>query len=135
LSGGHDIAAEHIYRRFERRRLNLIELIPHVTALRVHDSSADADPATSNIPKPKVLLQPQIRGDFAELLQRGFSVLDDFLGENVWVGEIVRHFEAFVSEPENVEAGSLAVNATVWYFSRRSREKFRMSPFPASLRV
>ncbi|HJX10029.1 MAG TPA: hypothetical protein VJ733_05960 [Candidatus Binatia bacterium] len=35
----------------------------------------------------------------------GQDVIDDFLGENVRVGEIVGVFEAFVSEPEDVEAG------------------------------
>jgi predicted ABC-type ATPase len=54
--GGHDIAAEHIYRRFEHSRLNLIELMPQLTALRVYDNSADADPATGKIPKPKLVL-------------------------------------------------------------------------------
>ena len=44
--GGHDIAAEHIHRRFEHSRLNLIELMPRLTALRVYDNSADADPTT-----------------------------------------------------------------------------------------
>ena len=54
--GGHDIAAEHIHRRFQHSRLNLIELIPHLTALRVYDNSADADPATGKAPKPKLVL-------------------------------------------------------------------------------
>ena len=54
--GGHDIAAGHIHRRFEHSRLNLIELMPHLTALRVYDNSADADPATGNAPKPKLVL-------------------------------------------------------------------------------
>lgn len=54
--GGHDIAAEHIHRRFEHSRLNLIELMPHLTALRIYDNSADADPATGKTPKPKLVL-------------------------------------------------------------------------------
>jgi predicted ABC-type ATPase len=54
--GGHDIAAEHIHRRFERSRLNLIDLMPHLTALRVYDNSANADPATGKTPKPKLVL-------------------------------------------------------------------------------
>ncbi|MEX0805320.1 MAG: AAA family ATPase [Candidatus Binatia bacterium] len=54
--GGHDIAAEHIHRRFEHSRLNLIELMPHLTALRVYDNSAAADPATGKTPKPKLVL-------------------------------------------------------------------------------
>ncbi len=54
--GGHDIAAEHIHRRFEHSRLNLIELMPKLTALRVYDNSANADPATGTPPKPKLVL-------------------------------------------------------------------------------
>ena len=54
--GGHDIAAEHIHRRFQHSRLNLIELISHLTALRVYDNSANADPATGKTPKPKLVL-------------------------------------------------------------------------------
>ena len=54
--GGHDIAAEHIHRRFQHSRLNLIELMPQLTALRVYDNSADADPATGKTPKPKLVL-------------------------------------------------------------------------------
>ena len=53
---GHDIAAEHIHRRFDHSRLNLIELMPRLTALRVYDNSADADPATGKTPKPKLVL-------------------------------------------------------------------------------
>ena len=55
--GGHDIATEHIYRRFQHSRLNLIELMPHLTALRVYDNSADADPATGKTPKLKLVLR------------------------------------------------------------------------------
>jgi hypothetical protein len=44
------------------------------------------------------------------LFEGGFEVIDDFLGENVGVGEIVRVFEAFVSEPEDVGAGFVAAD-------------------------
>ena len=55
--GGHDIASlEHIHRRFDHSRLNLIALLPQLTALRVYDNSADADPATGKTPKPKLVL-------------------------------------------------------------------------------
>ncbi len=59
--GGHDIAAEHIRRRFEHSRLNLIEIMPHLTALRVYDNSADTDPATGKTTKPKLVLH-MVRG-------------------------------------------------------------------------
>jgi predicted ABC-type ATPase len=54
--GGHDITAEHIHRRYEHSRLNLIELLPHLTALRVFDNSEEADPAAGKTPKPKLVL-------------------------------------------------------------------------------
>jgi hypothetical protein len=49
-------------------------------------------------------------GDLAELLEGGFEVVDDFLGENVGIAEIVGVFEAFVSKPENAEARFVAVD-------------------------
>ena len=54
--GGHDIAAEHIRRRYDHSRLNLIDLLPRIAALRVYDNSAEADPAAGKIPKPKLVL-------------------------------------------------------------------------------
>ncbi|HEY3151684.1 MAG TPA: AAA family ATPase [Candidatus Binatia bacterium] len=54
--GGHAIAAEHIRRRYEHSRLNLIDLLPQITALRVYDNSVDADPAAGKTPKPKLVL-------------------------------------------------------------------------------
>ena len=54
--GGHDIATEHIYRRYEHSRLNLIDLLPRITALRIYDNSAEGDPAAGKIPKPKLVL-------------------------------------------------------------------------------
>jgi hypothetical protein len=43
------------------------------------------------------------------LFEGGFESLDDFRGEKIGIGEIVGFFEAFVAEPENIEAGLLAV--------------------------
>ncbi len=45
-------------------------------------------------------LSTQVIGDFAELFEGGFEVVDDFLGENVGIGKIVGVFEAFVSNSE-----------------------------------
>jgi len=39
----------------------------------------------------------QICGDFAELFEGGFEVVNDFLGENVRIREIVGLLEAFVT--------------------------------------
>lgn len=54
--GGHDIPEEHIHRRYEHSRLNLIELMPHITALRVFDNSIDADPSAGKTPTPLLVL-------------------------------------------------------------------------------
>jgi predicted ABC-type ATPase len=54
--GGHDIAVEYIQRRYEHSRLNLIDLLPRITALRIYDNSEDGDPAAGKIPKPKLVL-------------------------------------------------------------------------------
>lgn len=55
--GGHDIPEQTIRRRFEHSRLNLIQLMPALTALRVYDNSAPADPAAGKTPAPHLVLQ------------------------------------------------------------------------------
>jgi predicted ABC-type ATPase len=54
--GGHDIPEEAIRRRFEHSRLNLIQLLPALAALRVYDNSAEADPAAGKAPRPVLVL-------------------------------------------------------------------------------
>jgi predicted ABC-type ATPase len=54
--GGHDIPEESIHRRYEHSRLNLIELLPHLTTLRMYDNSVDADPVAGLTPKPALVL-------------------------------------------------------------------------------
>ena len=55
--GGHDIPESDIRRRYEHSRLNLIALLPQLTALRVYDNSREADPAAGEVPMPAFLLQ------------------------------------------------------------------------------
>lgn len=54
--GGHDIPEQAIRRRFEHSRLNLIQLLPVLAALRVYDNSVEADPASGKTPKPVLVL-------------------------------------------------------------------------------
>lgn len=54
--GGHDIPEETIRRRYERSRLNLIHILPQLTALRVYDNSVEADPAAGKTPVPVPVL-------------------------------------------------------------------------------
>ena len=63
--GGHDIPEEDIRRRYERSRLNLIELLPVIRALRIFDNSAEADPAGGQTPKPILVLSME-RGKILE---------------------------------------------------------------------
>jgi predicted ABC-type ATPase len=54
--GGHDIPEADIRRRYEHSRLNLIDLLPHLVALRMYDNSTEADPAEGKPPKLTLVL-------------------------------------------------------------------------------
>lgn len=54
--GGHDIPEADIRRRFDQSRLQLIELLPVLTELRLYDNTAQADPKQGQAPKPQLLL-------------------------------------------------------------------------------
>lgn len=54
--GGHDIPEADIRRRYQHSRINLIHLLPALTALRVYDNSREADPAAGKTPVPKLVL-------------------------------------------------------------------------------
>src|SRR6476659_415278 len=55
-AGGHAIPESSIRRRWRHSRLNLIELMPHLTELRVYDNSADSDPKAGKAPQPVLVL-------------------------------------------------------------------------------
>ena len=55
-AGGHDIPESSIRRRWRHSRLNLVQLLPHLTELRVYDNSSDADPAEGHAPRPVLVL-------------------------------------------------------------------------------
>lgn len=54
--GGHDIPEADIRRRYNHSRLNLIHLLPTLTALRAYDNSSEADPVAGNEPMPTLVL-------------------------------------------------------------------------------
>ena len=54
--GGHPIPEADIRRRFDNSRLNLIQLMPKLAALRVYDNSEEADPAKGRTPRPRLIL-------------------------------------------------------------------------------
>ncbi len=56
VKGGHDIPEARIRERYDRSRLNLIQLMPKLTELRVYDNTEDADPDAGFIPEPGFIL-------------------------------------------------------------------------------
>lgn len=54
--GGHDIPKATIRDRYDRGRLNLIQLLPKLTELVVYDNSKEADPHAGIAPEPILLL-------------------------------------------------------------------------------
>jgi predicted ABC-type ATPase len=55
-AGGHDIPEADIRRRYRHSLLNLVQLLPALTELRVYDNSATADPAAGQAPVPVLVL-------------------------------------------------------------------------------
>lgn len=64
--GGHDVPEDAIRRRYERSRLNLVALLPLLTALRMYDNSVEADPADGATPAPVLVLHTE-RGKILNL--------------------------------------------------------------------
>lgn len=54
--GGHSIPEETIRQRYERSRLNLVQLLPSLMTLRVYDNSSPADPEAGELPIPRLVL-------------------------------------------------------------------------------
>jgi predicted ABC-type ATPase len=54
--GGHDIPETKIRERYDPSRLNLIQLMPKLTELRVYDNSQEANPHAGVAPEPKLIL-------------------------------------------------------------------------------
>jgi predicted ABC-type ATPase len=55
-AGGHDIPEAKILERFEKSRLNLVDLMPKLTELRVFDNSVESDLRRGVAPRPRLLL-------------------------------------------------------------------------------
>lgn len=55
-AGGHPIPEEKIRERYGQAQMNLIELMPHVTSIKVYDNSAEA-PADGRVPDPILVLE------------------------------------------------------------------------------
>lgn len=66
--GGHDIPDARIRERYARSLLNLIRLMPKLTALRVYDNSVEADPDTGAVPEPRLIVHLD-RGKLASVCE------------------------------------------------------------------
>ncbi len=58
-AGGHDIPEDDIRRRYRHSLMNLVNLLPVLTELKVYDNSATADPATGKAPQPVLVLHTE----------------------------------------------------------------------------
>lgn len=55
-AGGHDIPEQKVVERWRRSPENLMNLLPHLTELRLFDNSKGRDPKSGVIPPPTLLL-------------------------------------------------------------------------------
>jgi predicted ABC-type ATPase len=65
--GGHDIPEEKIRERYDQSRINLMDLMPNVTELRVYDNSIEADPNAGRAPRPMLILH-MVEGTIIETI-------------------------------------------------------------------
>jgi predicted ABC-type ATPase len=54
--GGHDIPEEKVRARYIASCRNLVRWMPHLSRLTVYDNTVEADPASGQAPKPRLLL-------------------------------------------------------------------------------
>jgi len=59
--GGHNVPEDAANCCYERSRLNLIDLLPLLAALRMYDNSAEADPEDGRTPAPVLVLHTERR--------------------------------------------------------------------------
>ncbi|MGH9680212.1 MAG: AAA family ATPase [Candidatus Acidiferrales bacterium] len=64
-AGGHDIPEAKIRERYDKSRINLLDLMPSLTELWLYDNSAEGDPRRGAAPKPRLLLHMK-RGKIVE---------------------------------------------------------------------
>jgi predicted ABC-type ATPase len=79
-TGGHDIPEADIRRRFDQSRLQLIELLPHLTELRLYDNSHEAAPHQGQAPAPRLILHwtRQPKGDAQAQVVAGLAHTPDW---------------------------------------------------------
>jgi len=71
------------------------------------------------------------------LVKRGFEVLGDFGGDDIRVGEIRRIFQAFIFQPEDVEADLVSLQQARqmdnWLANREVLQALQQFPGPSFL--
>ena len=65
-AGGHGIPEARIHERYDKSRMNLVDLLPRLTELRVYDNSEERDPRKGEAPQPRLLLH-MVQGKIVEL--------------------------------------------------------------------
>jgi len=67
----------------------------------------------------------QLAHHLAELFEGGSEVIGDSFRETIGIREIVRFLQVFVSEPEDIEAGFIAVmsSSLLWTFHQQRLRK------------
>jgi len=80
--GGHDIPEGKIRQRFDSSRLNLIELLPHLTALHVYDNSLPAD--ADGRAEPLLVLEVERGRLLCPVTQEEFAQVPEWAKPIVW---------------------------------------------------
>lgn len=81
-NGGHDIPEGKIRQRFDSSRMNLVELLPHLTALHVYDNSRPAD-ADGQV-EPLLVLEVERGQILCPATQEDFAQVPEWAKPIVW---------------------------------------------------
>ncbi|WP_269790848.1 hypothetical protein [Stenotrophomonas sp. Iso1] len=81
-AGGHDIPEAKIRQRFDSSRLNLIELLPHLTTLHVYDNSRSAN-ADGQV-EPLLVLELERGRILCPAAQEEFAQVPEWAKPIVW---------------------------------------------------
>ena len=81
-NGGHDIPEGKIRQRFDSSRMNLVELLPHLTALHVYDNSRPAD-ADGQV-EPLLVLEVERGQILCPATQEEFAQVPEWAKPIVW---------------------------------------------------
>jgi hypothetical protein len=93
---------KHIFAASALVLLAVVQAFAVHCVVSMHDKEPDL---RANRSHPRPLPNPSIgHSRFRGIVRARFEIVDDFLSENVRIWKIVGVFEAFVSEPEELQA-------------------------------